>query len=242
MKVYTLTRFKEGGSKFSSATCIFNSIRVGFPTAEHIVYDNASQHADWQIDVQLNKEIGHWKFIERTINAEDGPICFVDPDVIFYGNVEDKLSNIKQVVAGRYCPKYWNPVEEGNEIDRIHTSLLYISDPVKLRKLIKIETCENYSVSPYQGFFCFSSGKKFIYDTFANICHMIGAENIYQFKPDILDLYTHLISGSMLDRVSAKLVGGSRLKDIHKLAETSPTLLRGFWRENDQFYRENPAR
>ena len=242
MKVFTLTRYNKGGSKFSSATCIFNTFKLGFPTAQHIVFDNNSYEVDWSCNYEYNKEIGHWKFIEEIINSNDGPICFVDPDVIFYGEVESKLTRIKHLVAGRYCPKYWNPVEEGNEFDRVHTSLLYISDPAKLRELVKYNTCENYSVSPYQGLFFHIAKRKYIYDTFANICHMIGADNIYHFGPDILDLYTHLISGSMLERVASKLPGGNRLIGLHKIAELEPMAVKGFWRENDQFYINNPTR
>jgi hypothetical protein len=242
MKVFTLTRFHRGGNRFSSATCIFKSFRVGFPTADHIVYDNASVSVDWPCYSRYWNEVGHWRFLEEIINFVNEPICFVDPDVVFYADVESKLKNIDKLVAGRYCPHYWNPVEEANEVDRLHTSLLYISDPKKLRELIKLNTCKNYTVSPYQGFHLFFQKRKFIYDTFANAYHKIGRDNCYHFEADILDSYTHLISGSMLDYVSSRLPGGERLKELHKMAERAPESVRGFWKENDEFYRNNPPR
>lgn len=246
MKVFTLTRQpNKETSKFTSATCVLNTIKVGFPTANHFIFDNASPYVDWPYRMKFAQQIGHWKFIEDVINnADDESLCFVDPDVIFYDNIQNDLASMNCLVAGRYCPKYWNPVEQCNEIDRLHTSVLYIADPKKLRDYLRVDTCANYSVSPYQGFFLWLEGKRYVYDTFANVFQCLkGLPNSWTaFGPAILDKYTHLISGSIIDYVASKWPDGNRLRELHKLAETEPDKLRGFWRENNQFYLNNLPR
>lgn len=247
MKVYILTRHTGKEPIFGAATCVFNTLKIGFPNAEVIVADNNSKEcgliyrAATQVTSHFRRyfeEIGHWKFIEDAIEENTGPICFIDPDVIFYENVEEKLENIRELIAGRYCPPFYNPVFHTNEVSRLHTSLLYIRSCARLKEIVKNKFRQtNYSVSPYQGFFSWFRHTQYFYDTFANVSHQVVDQ--YHFGPDILDSYTHLVSGSMLAEVAAGV--GERLIELHKIAEQDPNAVRGLWKEHDRFYALHPV-
>ena len=239
MKVFILTTHHEIDPLFGS-TCVFNSLRVGFPNAEIIVFDNASDCGAQEIKAQAHKNdcrfipyyarIGHHEFIQRRIEENDGPICFVDPDVIFYKEVENYT--VIGDIAGRFCPSFYNEVVQAQEAARLHTSLLFIKDTKALKeKLNSLHQRHNYPFNPYAPFIIYAHGQRYFYDTCANLCHAIA--NRQSFDEEMLDRYTHLVSGSMLDHVSNKMKHGARLRYLHRLAKENPELVRGLWRELD---------
>lgn len=251
LRVFILTRHTGNEPLFGAASCVYNSIRKGFPTAEIHTYDNASV-AESQLGIIRRAhnvgtffgyvtEVGHWDYIETIIDTNDDPVVFVDPDVIFYENVEMELETIKELVAGRFCPAFFNPVVNCNEVERIHTSLLYVRDPQELRERVKEkESPANYPASSYQGFFSYHKGRKMFHDTFANVYHQLHSQEIHLFSAAFLDKYTHLVSGSMLNRVSSVI--GNRLAFLHEHAEKSPDYVRNLWREQEEFYKFYPVR
>lgn len=234
LKVFILKTYRAGEDKFG-VDCVFNTIRVGLPTAELFVIDNNKNK--WT----HHGFIGHI-LTDHWLNSTD-QVLFLDTDIIFYENIESKLAAIKQTLAGRYVPAYYNEVVGANECDRFHTSLLYVSDPFALHRHINnYESKPNFPFNAFAPFKFVLNGHQYFHDTCANLYHCIPENERYAFDPDLLDCYTHLVSGTMLNFVSARMEHGSRLKQLHDLAKTDPKVLRGNWREHDKYYREHSLR
>lgn len=250
LNVHILTTYNGHDDIFGS-TCVFDSVRVGFPNANITVHDNSSTATDIISERagecgasynNLEEKLPHDEWIKSIIKSGNGDsIVFLDPDVIFYGSVERKLEQLNTLVAGRYCPHYYNAVVGANEIDRLHTSLLYIPNPTTLMShLNRVISTRNFPFDPFKPFVFKATNKSFFYDTCANLFH--ATSDSQAFEEDILDCYSHLVSGSMLDFVASKLPFGNRLKALHKQAQTDPNSVRGLWRQHDKFYTENPWR
>lgn len=227
MKVYVIKTPSEDG--FDGVDF---SIKIGFPTAQIIYIDNfikKSHHAIIQSILQ-------------PVNDNE-PIVLCDPDIIFYSNIQNKLSDLCSawLMAGRYIPNYYNEVVQANEVKRYHTSLLYFPAPRTLMKFIEgINHHEqNYPFKPFDPFIYYLNGVKFFYDTCANLYNTLPKETLFDFRPDILDCYSHVGCYSILDDVAPKLKQGSRLKYLHKLASERPSELRYLWKEQDIFYKNH---
>jgi hypothetical protein len=247
MKVFILVRHDPNEDIFGSI-CVFNTLRVGFPTADVYAYIKHGpsvkelQSAVYRASAFPHtmpydaSNIEHYDWIRAVVYDNEGPIVFCDTDMIFYESVEDDLKKVPDLLAGRYIPPYWNVTIRANETDRLHTSLLYIKDCVRLRQ--HIANTINTGLHPYNPFAPFQyyhNGVRLYYDCCANLCHSFdGAYTV--FTPDMLDKYTHLVSGTMLNSVAALLPGGERLKLHHQMAKENPESVRGLWREHDRFY------
>lgn len=241
--------------KFSSVLCVFKTIRIGFPTAEIRVYVNGELPETLDDEIQsifpeimfveqFTDGLCHDEWMQSVFYNSTAPTVFCDPDIIFYENVEEKLKDLDSyLICGAYCPDYWNNVVEANEVKRLHTSLLYFPNPKELRKRIAtITQAPNFPFNPFRPSIKYLAGKKFFYDTCANLFHFLYHDGAYKFNESILNAYTHLVSGSMLDLVADKIEGGQRLKYLHKLAEINPEAVKYLWKEQQQFYRESPVR
>src|SRR5512146_2136138 len=101
--VAVLTFCREREHVFGN-TLVFQSIRRAFPTAQIQVWDNASTWECWEEirdatyklgDVYLERlphRVLHADWIEERVREaarEDRPLVIVDPDVVFWEQVED---------------------------------------------------------------------------------------------------------------------------------------------------------
>jgi hypothetical protein len=178
-------------------------------------------------------------FIQQSLelNPTGHDLVFLDPDIIFYSEVESYLNNIKELLAGRYVPFYYNEVVKAHEAERFHTSLLYIKDVEILnRKLTEFPNTRNFPFNPIQPFQFSMGNKRFFYDTCANLYHSLFPSDRHNFAPEMLDKYTHLCCGSMLNYISAQMKNGERLKFLHDLAKKYPEKVQGLWKEHDRYY------
>lgn len=231
MKVYIIETPSEKG---------FNGVRYtiskGFPSSKVFYIDNLTRQTHHSLVKNIFAKI-----------IDDEPIVLCDPDVIFYDNIENKLLGLggkdSYLLCGNYIPNYWNSVVEANEVKRFHTSLLYFPAPKTLMEYLKsIPQRDNFPLDYFAPFIYGLNGVRFFYDTCANLYHLLAKERLFEFRPDILDCYSHISCGSILDYVVGKISGGQRLLKLHELAETDPDSLRYLWKEQYKFYRENPPK
>ena len=228
MTVYILKTQQEDEDPFGTE-CVFNTLMVGFPTAKIVVTENTDK-------------VEHHEYVEAivkscAIDCPNEPIVFCDTDMIFYNNVEVYLEDIQQLYAGRLCPAYWNEVVGANECQRFHTSLLYIKSARYLMdKVNKVYTRSNFPYSAFAPARYTLGGVQYFHDTCGNLFHLLSPLDRYIFTPQMLDMYAHLVSGTMLNFVTSKMSNKHGLKHAHELAKKDPMSAHGNWREHNRYY------
>lgn len=230
LKVHILITERPDEDRFG-VRCVFNSLRIGFPTAEIITQSNIGfRHDEWIADVFNHAD-------------RNDKLVFCDTDMIFYDNVEPYLSNIQEPLAGRYVPNYYNEVVKANEVCRFHTSLLLISNVDHVRRYIaEVTTAANYPYNPFAPFVFKQYGTSKFYDTCANLFHTVSPYHKKEFCPEFLEKYTHLGCGTMLNYIAARMQNGEAFKALHEQAKHNPHSVKGFWKEQDRYYTEHPVR
>ena len=149
----------------ATATLIFHTVRIGFPTARVLILDNhrllpaqriiareadrtncdfvplgmagspRPTHAACLRDLVLNDAV------RAQLSVEQGPLVFVDPDIIFWESVEQwQFSGA--LLAGRYIPAMGvqSPDDDAHQLitfPRFHTSFLWLPDVARLRARIR---------------------------------------------------------------------------------------------------------
>lgn len=229
------------------STLAFKTLRTGFPKATIEVWDNASypecataieRHA-YDVGasfIRLPGRTTHHQWMRSVLYRENGPMVFVDPDVVFFDEMESVT--LKSFLTGRLCPAYYNEVVGCNEVERLHTCLLFVSNPKLLRtELDRHSSCERYPwdwVSPRK---TARKGKVYFHDTMAIAFGAIGGKAI---TAEYLERFGHLVSGSMIDLVAPKMTEGKDLAALHRAAYLDNNVLRGCWANHDKFYAAHP--
>lgn len=242
-KVYVLTFCKDINQLYGSLL-VFDTIRVGFPTAEIIVVDNNSitdavieiEKAADKVNaklIKLEKEVIHHEYLRFILNSEndDAQIYIIDPDVIFWGNVETFTTN--KLLAGRLIPEFFNVYTDTITKPRIHTSFLYIRS-VKLL-MDKINALENkYCTNLIKYTILKINGNWTMWDTFGQVFECLHSD-IEIFTEKQNDCFDHIFCGSHLN-IIAKRHNNPRLHEIHRLSIENPQELKGIWREQHDFF------
>jgi hypothetical protein len=211
------------------------TFRIGFPTAGSVVY---MYNADYG---PFGTQENHYEWINRvvSVSGEYDELIFCDPDVIFYDNIEELLVDHGQLMSGRYCPQFANEVFKAIEVPRLHTSLLYIPNPVRLRAALNANSFglrrrfqqDNW----WQPHLVVLNRVHHWFDTGASIYQAVGGEH---FDDQLLDRYTHLNCGTMLEAVAPLMKRGDDLREIHSLAFSNPLALKGLWKKQNKYYSE----
>lgn len=246
MKVVILTTARTPALLYGSAL-VFKSLRVGFPKAFVEVWDNAShpecaeqirKHA-FDVGAQflpMVQRTTHHQWMRSMLEHETGTLIFCDPDVVFFGNMEE--FEPKSMLTGRLCPAYFNEVVGCNEVERLHTCLLFVHACKTLRDgMAEISTSERFPwdwISPRQ---TARKGKRWFHDTMAMAFGAIGGK---AFTKEYLDRWGHLVSGSMIDLVAPKMTEGKELAAFHRQAYLDQNVLRDCWANHDKFYAAHP--
>lgn len=227
----------------------FRTLRVGFPTAEVTVVDNASR-PEARAEVarlaagvgarfrQLEREIEHHAFVSHTVSTESGPLAIVDPDLVFWDGMEDRPS--PGLVAGRLIPDFRDPFSGTLTRARLHTSLLVVPDCAALRDRILREQRRHVDFHPFRPVSLRERGGWTRWDTGAALHAALDEGESRPFDEPDLDRYDHIFTGSHLDQVLPSLAPEDRaaLAEAHRLAqETDLTPLRGLWRRQEAFFR-----
>ncbi len=212
------------------------TIRVGFPTAEIRPIKPAGVY-------KLHSEAINELLEEGASDPDADQVIFCDPDMIFYDNVEETLIDSGQLMSGRHVAAHYNEVFKAWEAPRLHTSLLYIPSPSRLRLALQAKTYglrDRFGLSNWWAqqltAYC---RQHFFFDTGACVFGAIDGGDTRWFTTDILDNFTHLNCGTMLDDVAPLMADGDKLRSFHQLALSDPEALRGLWRKQDQYYAQH---
>lgn len=226
---------------------VFDSIRVGFPTAEIQVTGNAlpdyalKEMTECCIRTNCKFSNGpetiHHLWIEGLCHNEQEQFCLCDTDVIFYESVEGW--KFDSALAGWRSPEWDDEFSGCITRARLHPSLLFI-DPVKVREeALKYESrIANSPFTPrvnlfYPMVFPFHE-RPYFYDTLGCLYHAIGGT---AFTDQQLGAYFHFNFGSCSDIVLPRLTGGSKLGEFRETVRKNPELGRGLWRQQCEYYK-----
>jgi hypothetical protein len=231
------------------STLVFSTLRVGFPDARVIVVDNGSKPEPRAFVLEqavaagcetrvLTRSVPHGKLVERLALESDGPCVFVDPDIVFWENVQSWDFG-PCLMAGRYIPA----MEIGGlrMTPRLHTSHLWIPDPAALKAKIREvrrghPRCPNlfeYRTDPSTGLY---------WDTASALYFALGPQAM-AFSEAQLDAYDHLFVGSDLSHARSSSIDPdviAHLEDWHARARSDYRTLRGVWREQEKMFRSSP--
>ena len=160
-------------SQFRASTLCFESLRVGWPTADIHVYVNGGEHFQATMSriitiSQARKDgrhcteygpeftvhgvvpddgtdkIHHAEWIRKHVKQEySGPLVIADPDIVYWKSCEDWEFLPKTLFAGYWHPRMWNDFAQCVSVQRIHTSMMVFPDTAALWDGI----CEAYPLA-----------------------------------------------------------------------------------------------
>lgn len=238
-----------------ATTLVFDTLRVGFPTANVEVYYNglietvekrfvreAAQKcgAQW-IDCEHTI---HHIWIERILRGSE-PVWICDTDIVFWKDME--LWDFgNAAMAGRYVPRFFDRFVNCITMPRLHTSLLYLN-PDRIREEVEkyFGQFPDTPFNPRPNLIhpCFyphrvgSSVKNYFHDTCSILYQAIGGDI---FLPHHNDCYDHLNFGTISD-VVCPYYPNYNWRQRHFAVFENPALLKGAWRTDEQFYLDNPG-
>jgi hypothetical protein len=228
-------------------TLVFKTLRVGFPTAEIHVVDNASLPAVRPVlrqyaqecnanFTQLEQGIAHHQFILQILNKQlEGSAIFVDPDICFWENVEGW--SFEQLMAGRLIPKYACEYTGCMTYRRLHTSFLWISNVCVLREQLKNLRSQYIEFEAFRPVMFKAEGIWQHFDTGATLYAALS-EQMYAFTEKELQAYDHLFCGTHFKRVASKLnpYYAFMLIGLHKAVQQDHTKLKDAWKMQDDYF------
>lgn len=229
---------------------VFETIRVGFPTAEIVVHGNGLNHLTGEAVHRRVQAVGgqmicepgirHDEWVKQIIWNEMQPFVICDTDMIFYEAVEHW--KFVHPWAGRLQPEYLDPYSNTIHRSRLHTSLMFIR-PDELRDLM-LRFDAHFPKSPIfprtinfigqqlQPLRTKGGVRTYFMDTGANLYHAVGGE---AFTETQLDAFSHLHAGTWSD-----LITNMPLRATHEVIYANPESARGLWRMQEQFYAAHP--
>lgn len=212
---------------------VFDTLRIGFPDADVLVFDNgsipealpqiqaAATFAGCQfIPMQRAPFLGfyHWALFEQT---EFDSVVLLDPDVIFW----DRLEVPPGLFSGRLMPTMHS--QGVTALPRIHPSLLCVPSVSALRSALKHTRC-----NPVNQLYATIDGKEYFWDTLA-MAHQIVPGTA--FTSAQLDCYDHLFFGSHFTAIEATLPKDSAIERGHMAAKAGEFgAIQGLWREQEK--------
>lgn len=241
---------------------VFESVRIGFPTARILVIDNASSPelqerlsvCASQVGAEfapVPEEKAHWEILEeiafrRPLDAlETNRVCFVDPDVIFWSEVEG-FDFGAHLLAGRLIPAFEDKTRGFVTMPRLHPSFLWLPDVNALRERMGPSSFPWLDFSPFRPV-TFPVGKTILAsDTGAALYQILG-DRAYAFSEDHLNSYDHLFFGT-----HAKLVLEHLAEDdaamfapfysLHSKVQRGDRGIKGAWRMQEKHFQSGPLR
>ncbi len=238
--------------RFAVGTSCLSTLRVGFPDARITVYDNVNpEDMAWAIGakikekcpdvelVKLPKRLHHAQWIKQMIEENTKNLFIVDPDTFFWERC-DWFEFTR--LAGHHIPMIWNEFSNCISMPRLHTAMLYIPDCLQL--ILDImqsypecheEAGEYCPCDPFMPAVRFIEGVPYFWDTCSGLYHMVGGQH---FQPKHLNCYSHVNSSSFYDLMMKRVENKKAFAHMHKMAEEDHEWFRGFWRSEDQYYKE----
>jgi hypothetical protein len=234
-----------------ATTLVFDSLRVGFPTAHISVQINGelnSQHIhqksiwDGKINsVKVIPQTTHARWIRETLEKSESSFWLCDTDMVFWSSMED-FSFDGHWLAGRYIPQFLDDFTKCITRPRLHTSLLYF-DPVLIKAKLEeyqdqfpqtqFNPCMDL-IAPQYGTVRDKQGEttNYFYDVVSGLYNAIGGT---PFTEPQLNSYDHLNFGTFSDIV-APHYKGERWRETHFAIFENPELAKGIWQSQDEWY------
>jgi hypothetical protein len=254
---------------FEACSLVFDTLRVGFPTADIEVTVNPigafSSHCTPLEDKLVEKveaagaqygrachpiHLGDWERGE--VERATGPLVLLDADTIFWRSCEDWEFGPETLLAGYYQPRIWNDFARCISMPRIHTSFMVFPNPPELRKAIREaypSACEEAGdycpCDPFKTDVKFIGGTPFFWDCCANLFGLLTSSRqglVYPFGLRHLECYDHLNSASFFDVMLDRLHGDKEaFAYIHRFGPENQRALKDLWPKVNQYYAEREA-
>lgn len=235
----------------SAATLVFQTLRVGFPTAKVVVdlqgdpfvkqkvfesFRNAGGHYGRCYD-----QITHADWIRDLVSVNRDPFWICDTDIVFHESVEDLFADV--ALYGRAQPGFNDPATGCYTMGRLHTSLLRI-DPVRFRSdvdryeaLIRLKR-----FAPPADYWApvvmpNVADRPTFWDCGAVASHAVSCA---QFGRKQNARFDHLHNATYLDEI-APLLPDADLRAWHAQVYANPSLLRGAYARQMAWFQAHAA-
>lgn len=240
---------------FDACTLCFDTLRVGFPTADiHVNVNNLLCASELRSAIveKIEKAGASWSGVGKVHHAEwirhvieehrpqDGPCIVLDSDTIFWKSCEDW--KFETPIAGYHVPMIWNDFAQCISFERLHTSLLWIPDSDELlHRLFRAypnaeqEAGDYCPVDPFMPRVQFIKGVPFFWDSTAALYSMVGGTH---FSEAHKACFEHLNSASFYKVMHERLENKQGFEMLHKQLVKTPEMLRGWWGMVDAYYGE----
>lgn len=243
MKVHILTTCRNE-ELFAYTTLVFNTLRIGFPTADVKVWVNQGMLWDKvqsickEHDLEFeNVDTTHDEWIWDLCQEEKEPFWICDTDIIFFDSVEGFKSDTG--IAGWRIPEWRDEFTKCITRSRIHTSLMLI-DPITLIQEVDIFNRKTNTIdfiNPTADLFaplCVPlNGENYFYDVCAMLYQAIGGTPFPDF---IKDNYFHFNFGTISDLVLPHIADADGMEKARKQILDNPELGRSGWRLQEKYY------
>lgn len=241
-----------------ATTLVFDTVRVGFPTANIKVFLNDPKPEEAEQITRSANNCGceiiaipktlHHVWLEDLIKKESEPWVSLDTDIVLWQSCENwKFDGA--ALAGRYIPQFKDKWTKCITRPRLHTSLLYIN-PVEVRERVAKYSAQfpdtQFADKPFnplanlirQTIIPHREGRilrNYFYDTCSMLYHAIGGQH---FNDLHLDCYDHIHAGTVSDLV-APCYPEDQIQETHFAIFENPNLAKGLWHSQDQFYKKH---
>lgn len=239
-----------------AATLVFDTLRVGFPSAGVCVWGNGLER---QAAVEVRRaaeRVGcsfhnlpgtsHDGWVESLVERSLEPFWICDTDVVFFGEVqspESKVQSPECLFAGRFEPEFMEEWTGTRKMERLHTAVMWLDAP-RLRSAMRewiYQFPEPWRCSaefPFirQHFIPVRGQTPVFYDTCAGLWHALGPPKGRAFTEAENDCFEHLHCGTYLDLVAPHLQGMTNMARAHAAVWENPQLARGIRAGQDKYY------
>lgn len=252
MKVYIVTWCQDMAQLYGN-TMTLKSVRIGFPSADITVIDNASL-AEARVGIKsaaaragctfvpIDNEQTHHDWIRKIVATEPrGRVVILDPDVVFWEDVEQWEFAPHVLLAGRYLPEFWDLYFRTWTLPRIHTSFWYIPCVEALRDHVQC-LCDTYrEFDPFAPRMMPPSGAedRWVRHDTGSLLALAMPERITRFSDAHLDAYDHLFCGTHLPMYRDAFSGQSKEDFLASHAHAKQgrfDRLKGLWKKQDEFF------
>ena len=188
-------------AQFDACTLCFESLRVGWPTADIWVYLNMVQESNGEIYRKVAEKLTaaevkntnavfhliqqsrthHADWIREQVNQDyPGPLVIADPDIVYWKSCEDWEFLPETLFAGYWHPRMWNDFAQCVSVQRIHTSMMVfpnteaLCDGIREAYPLAQEPHGEYCpCDPFMPAVRFDDSVPIFWDTCANLYNML---------------------------------------------------------------------
>lgn len=249
MKVHILVTLRKGQERL--AVLVFDTLRVGFPTADVTVHLNGIEPGTAEdgmvreltektkCSVRYVAHTIHHRWITELLEAETGPCWILDGDVIFYSNIETwQFDPFRVPMAGALIPEFRDEFTKAITRSRLHTSLLYVNPG--LMKELEMQRLAKLTITPFnppiglvEPVMVPLNGETYFYDTLSLAYHALGGETFTDVQKDA---YFHFHFGCLGDVVLPHMEHRDALQASRDRIILDPEAGRGLWRAQEEYF------